>query len=130
VRLELDPLATTDSFARLERGADADRVREIANVMVMTRASLARVDPRSRTDKYADTWSKEMSASGWTGQALEGPWIRGELFADSQGQQAVLIEDDGVMLYITAREIEPARLVTFAEAVATNLRVEREESAP
>jgi len=119
---ELDPVPPGDRFARIARGEDADRVREIATVMVLTRAALFRQSPATTTAAYTDAWSAELEASGWPGQGLEGPWQRGELFTGSQGQQGVLIEDDGIMIWITAPDMDTGRLIGFAGAVAADLR--------
>jgi len=119
---ELDPVPPGDRFARIARGEDADRVREIATVMILTRAALFRQSPATTTAAYTDAWSGEMKASGWPGQGLDGPCTRGELFTGSQGQQGVLIEDDGVMIWITAPDMDTDRLVGFAVEVAADLR--------
>jgi len=120
--LELDPVPAGHRFERIERGEDADRVREIATVMVLTRAALFRQSPAVTTIEYTNVWSDELHADGWPGEALAGPWKRGELFTGRSGRQGVLIEDDGIMIWITVRELATESVVTFAETVAANLR--------
>ena len=122
--LELDPLTNADRFERIARGDDADRVREIVSIMLVTRAALFRQSPSASTADYAEAWSEELQASGWPGQALEGDWRSGELFTGAEGQQGVLIEDDGIVLWITARELETQRLVAFAGRVTGDLRIQ------
>jgi len=120
--LELDPVPAGDRFARIERSEDADRVREIATVMVITRAALYRQNPKLTTSDFADGWSAELHADGWQGEMTAGPWQRGELFIGRDGRQGLLIEDDGIMIWITASELTKDNLLLFAGDLATNLR--------
>jgi hypothetical protein len=120
--LELDPVPAGHRLERIERGEDADRVREIATVMVITRAALFRQSPAVTTTGYTNAWSDELHADGWPGEALTGPWKRGELFTGRNGRQGVLIEDDGIMIWITVRELATESVVAFAEAVTADLR--------
>lgn len=120
--LELDPVPPGDRFARIARGDDFDQVRQIASVMIVTRAALWRQSPTASIDGFTDTWLAELTADGVSTQPLEGPWKSGYLLTGIQGRQGLLIEDDGIMIWITAGEVKTELLEDFAVSVATRLR--------
>ena len=120
--LELDPVPADDRWARVARGADAGKVRQIARIMVLTQADLWQQSPNISTDEYWETFAKELVASGWTEQLVEGPWKRGGQYLSSYSGTALLLEDDGIVIWITAPEIGSEYLTGFAEAVVLKLR--------
>ena len=120
--LELDPVPANDRWARVARGADAGKIRQIASVMVLTEADLRRQSPELSTDKYMDTFAAELTASGWDERLVEGPWKRGGQYSLSYQGLAMLIEDDGIVIWITVRDVGEEYLTSFAEAVALKLR--------
>jgi len=120
--LELDPVPAGDRFGRIARGDDADRVRQIASVMIMTRAALWRQSPTASVADFTKAWSAELVADGISGEPLEGPWESARLMVGSRGQQAILIEDDGIMVWITADDVKPELMLTFAGNVANRLK--------
>jgi len=120
--LELDPVPPGHRVARIARGDDADRVRQIASVMIMTRAALWRQSPTASIADFTEAWMAELQADGVSSEPLEGPWKSGQIMSGSQGQQALLLEDDGIMIWITANDMHTELLVDFAEMVANRLR--------
>ncbi len=125
--MELEPLRSNNRFERIARGEDADRIRVIASVRVTTRAALWRQGPTMPMREYAQMWSDELAASGGSPSPLQGPWSSGQIFTGTQGQQGVLIEDDGIMIWIQGPEVEQDRLSGFAVAVAQNLRAQPDQ---
>lgn len=120
--LELDPVTSGNRFERIARGDDAARVREIASVMVVTRAALYRQNPAGSTKDFTEMWSSELQADGWQRVPLEGPWRYSELFTGKSGKHGILIEDDGIMIWITASGTDPEGLVRFAKSITLDLR--------
>ena len=120
--LELDPVPPGDRFARIARGDDFDRVRQIASVMIITRAGLWRQSPTASIQGFTETWLAELKADGVTMEPLPGPWNSGYLASSVQGRQGVLIEDEGIMIWITAGDVKRELLEDFAVNVATRLR--------
>lgn len=120
--LELEPVAPDDRWARVARGDDADRVRRIASVMLSTTATLRRQGPGMRSDTYTETFDKELVASGWSGSEIEGSWAWGSVYTMSQGQVAALVEDHGVVIWATARDVSPENMASFAQSATDRMR--------
>jgi hypothetical protein len=120
--LELDPVPPGDRWARLARGDDADEVRRIATVTLMTTAALRQHNPQASSTRYASTFDKELLASGWADERIEGPWFWGTAYTQGEGQAAALVEDHGVVLWVTAAGVEPDHLVSFARSASQRIR--------
>lgn len=122
--LELDPVAPEDRWGRVARGEDANEVRRIATVMLTTTAMMRSQSPDARTDAYARTFGDELVTSGWQGREINGPWTTGTLYRLGETEVSALIEDEGVMLWITASEVTSENLAAFARTTAEMIRQE------
>lgn len=120
--LELDPVPHGDRWARLARGDDADQVRRIATVWLNTTATLRRQSPSADSRTYAETFDREMVASGWSAQQVEGPWSWGAVYTMGEQEVAALAEDEGVVLWITASGVSPENLLTFTRSASQRIR--------
>ena len=120
--LELDPVPPNDRWARLARGDDADKVRRIATVTLMTTAALRQHNPDASSTGYAATFDKELMASGWAEQKIEGPWYWGAAYTQGEDQAAALVEDHGVVLWVMASGVDPDHLVSFARSASQRIR--------
>lgn len=119
--LELDPVPAGDRWARVARGDDADKVRRIATAWLNTTATLRAQDPSADSRRYAETFDHEMVASGWSAAGVEGPWSWGAVYTLGE-DAAALAEDDGVVLYVTARGVDPESLVAFTRNASRRIR--------
>lgn len=119
--LELDPVDADDRWARVARGEDAGQVRTIATVSLITTATLRSQSPKADSGRYANTFDAELIASGWSGEALDGPWSWASLYTMND-QAATLLEDDGVVVWTVSRGVAPDDLAGFTRAVAVALR--------
>lgn len=119
---ELDPVPAGDRWARIARGDDAHEVRRIATVRLNTTATLRAQNPSADSRDYAETFDREMVASGWSSTEVEGPWSWGAVYTMGNEETAALAEDDGVVLHVTASEVDPDSLVAFAQAASERIR--------
>lgn len=120
--LELDPVPAGDRWARVARGDDADEVRRIATVWLRTTATLRADSAAADSREYAATFDQEMVASGWSAAEVEGPWAWGAVYTMGEDEAAALAEDGGVVLYVTARGVDPDSLVGFTRNVSRRIR--------
>jgi len=120
--LELDPVPPGDRWARVARGDDADTVRRIATVTLMTTAALRQHNPEASSTRYAASFDKELMASGWAEQKIEGPWYWGSAYTLGEDQAAALVEDHGVVMWVTAAGVQPDHLVSFARGASQRIR--------
>lgn len=120
--LELDPVAPGDRWGRIARGDDADEVRRIATVWLTTTATLRRENPGADSAAYAETFDRELIASGWSAMQVEGPWTWGAVYTLGEDQAAALAEDHGVVLYVTTTGVERDNLAEFARSASQLMR--------
>lgn len=94
------------------------------SIVVTTQRNLALSGNRQKTAVYVDTWLKEASASGSIVTPVEGPWRRGATYHLSTSPQAkqLLADDDGVVLWFSALNLDASTLQAFAGATAQRLR--------
>jgi hypothetical protein len=69
-----------------------------------------------------------MNASGWTRLDASGPWRRTYAFRGISGETVMLIDDEGVMLWISSHEFPAERLLGFAATATGRLREAPEET--
>lgn len=124
--LELDPVPPGDRFARVARGDDADEIRRIATVRLVTTAHLQATNPEATTGTYVDTFRQELAAEGWEADTIQGPWSWGQVY-NMAGEQATdraatLVEDAGAVLWTTATGVAPDNLVRFTRSATTRIR--------
>lgn len=102
---------------------EADRSpRHVA--LVMTTHQSLRAEGNGRgTRHYVETFLGETAASGNQVVAVGGPWKTAAVIRPRAGNELQLLaEDDGVALWLLARDIDQDALVAFAAAVARRLR--------
>lgn len=120
--LELDPVAPGDRFGRVARGEDADEVRRIATVMLVTNGVLQQNAPEGDTGEYVRVFRDEIAADGWEGSEVIGPWSWGAVYTMAEDRVASLVEDHGVMLWITATGVTRDNLERFTRSAARQVR--------
>lgn len=120
--LELDPVPPGDRWGRVARGEDADRVRRIATVRLTTTAELRQQSPNADSAAYAETFDRELVASGWSAAGIEGPWTWGSVYTRDEENTASLAEDHGVVLWVTAKGVETGNLVAFTRTASERIR--------
>ena len=120
--LELEPVKPGDRWARVARGEDADKVRRIATVILSTTATLRQQSPNAKSETYTETFDRELVASGWTSNDIEGPWSWGSVYTLGEDQVATLVEDHGVVLWVTAKDVAPDNMVTFTRSASERIR--------
>jgi hypothetical protein len=120
--LELEPVKPGDRWARVARGEDADKVRRIATVILSTTATLRQQSPNAKSETYTETFDRELVASGWTGNDIEGPWSWGSVYTLGEDQVATLVEDHGVVLWVTAKDVAPDNMVSFTRSASERIR--------
>ena len=87
-----------------------------------TTATLRAQNPAAATAEYAHTFDEEMVASGWSAREVEGPWTWGAVYSMGEEEAAALAEDEGVVLYVTARGVHPDSLVAFTQRASERIR--------
>ncbi len=128
--LELDPVPPGDRFARVARGDDADEIRRIATVRLVTTAHLQATNPEATTGTYVDTFRRELASDGWEADTIQGPWSWGQVYtmAGEQAEEGVadraatLVEDAGAVLWTTATGVAPDNLVRFTQSATNRIR--------
>lgn len=127
--LELDPVPPDDRFARVARGDDADEIRRIATVRMVTTAHLRAANREATTATYVDTFSQELAADGWEAEAIQGPWSWGQVYTmageQAADRAATLVEDAGAVLWTTATGVAPENLVRFTRTAIERIRRSR-----
>lgn len=119
--LELDPVAPGDRWGRVARGESADDVVRIASVSVVTQTDLRHQSPNLTTAYYYETFDKELVASGWEPVSVQGPWTSGKAYSLRENDVSMLVEDRGIVIWITARDTDISDLVAFSSVVAERL---------
>lgn len=94
----------------------------LARVMLTTEADLRYRNLGQSLGRYMNDFVSEMKASGWETLEAQGPWRRTQAFAGPTGETVLLLEDEGVVLWISSFEFTLDRLLAFAEAVTGQLR--------
>lgn len=94
----------------------------LARVMLTTEADLRYQNLGQSLGRYLTGFVAEMKASGWEPLEVQGPWRRTHAFAGLGGETVLLIEDEGVFLWISSTEFPLDGLLVFAEAVTERLR--------
>ena len=122
--LELEPVSPGDRWARVARGDDADKVRRIATVMLTTTAALQLHSPNAKSGTYTETFDRELVASGWISRNIEGPWSWGSVYTLGEDQVATLVEDNGVVIWVTATDVAPDNMVSFTRNASQRIRKE------
>jgi hypothetical protein len=90
-------------------------------VMLTTTRQLS-VGGAQRTSKFFETWMKEVVVSGATdAHDQPGDWAAASSYRTGV-DNAVLVEDHGVMLYMVSNQIDSETLVSYARAVTGKLR--------
>jgi len=109
---------------------DAGEPPHQVSLAVVTQALLHRQGgPSSNTRRYVETFIAETQASGWSVTTVQGPWKDGRLLsrANVPSQLQLLAEDDGVVISISAQDVERDALIAFASAVTRRLREQEPE---
>jgi hypothetical protein len=88
----------------------------------MTEADLRYPNPGQSMGRYVNTFVAEMKASGWAAVETEGPWSRTYGYVSTSGETALLIEDEGVFIWISSLQFPADVLLEFAQAVTSRLR--------
>lgn len=94
----------------------------LARVMLTTEADLRYQNLGQSLGRYMNDFVAEMKASGWETLEVKGPWRRTHAFAGPTGETVLLLEDEGVVLWISSFEFALDRLLMLAEAVTGRLR--------
>jgi hypothetical protein len=95
---------------------------ELARIVLTTEADVRHGGPGESFGRYVNTFVAEMKASGWVPIEVRGPWLRTYAFRHPNGEVALLIDDDGVFLWIVSRRLTVAGLLAGAEALTAQLR--------
>lgn len=92
--------------------------------LVLTTQATSRLDGNhGGTARFVELFLEETRATGVDVTEAQGPWKRGATIGSRGGDELQLLaEDDGVVLWLSARGVERADLVVFAAAAATRLR--------
>jgi hypothetical protein len=96
--------------------------RTLATVTLMTEADLRYRNPGQSMGRYVNTFVAEMKVSGWAAVETEGPWRRTYGYMNTAGETVLLIEDEGVFIWISSLQSPAHVLLDFAQAVTARLR--------
>jgi hypothetical protein len=102
-------------------GAPSARL-PLVRVMLTTEADLRYHNLAQSLGRHMNTFVEEMKASGWEALEVQGPWRRTHAFTGPGSETVLLIEDQGVFLWISSTDAPLERLLTFAQAVTEQLR--------
>jgi anti-sigma factor RsiW len=94
----------------------------LARVMLTTEADLRYRNLGQSLGRHINTFVAELKASGWEVLEVQGPWRRTHAFTGPGSETVLLIEDQGVFLWISSTDVPLERLLTFAQAVTEQLR--------
>jgi len=104
------------------RPAGPGAPQPLARIMLTTEADLRYQNPGQSLGRYMSEFVAEMKASGWETLEVQGPWRRTQAFAGPTGETLLLLEDEGVVVWISSFEFALDRLLALAEAVTRQLR--------
>lgn len=94
----------------------------LARLMLTTEADIRHGNPGQSFGRYINTFVEEMTASGWTPVAVDGPWRRTYAFTGLSGETVLLIDDEGVFLWISSKQFPAERLAAYANTITGLLR--------
>ena len=97
--------------------------------MLTTEADVRRQDPAGTLSRYFDMFVAEMKASGWTEIEVPPHWRQTFGFRNQSGETALLLDDDGIMLWVSSRQFPIASMLEFAAAATGRLRSTPQEDA-
>jgi hypothetical protein len=87
-----------------------------------TEADLRYRNPGQSMGRYVNTFVAEMHASGWDAVEVQGPWRRTYGYVSAAGETVLLIEDEGVFIWISSLQFPADVLLDFARAATSRLR--------
>lgn len=100
------------------RGLDE---KPVLNVFLTTTRT-ASVSGPQRTSAMYEVWVKEAKASGAEQVREEqGPWVRAQSYRYGSNQQ-MLVEDHGIMLFLSSESLQADDMAQYARDTATALR--------